>query len=283
MAFITKRNFNKIFNAISNSDAFDKMTLDAKIYPDIEFAFFNQLERKQLLEFKAFVSDPDFYITQYLKAVKIDQDNSYFLNVENIRPAYHSDSTCERLLSDFVGYPVPDCIKAQGPVAVAKFKEFYKEHLDLFNTNMEAFEARASILFKVSVRMEMLTLPNSGVKEVEDFRQYDVKMQILELWNDMHKWLDMNPGSTKRKILYLKFGTRTFLVTNPKYKDIPIQYTYGNSEEEVRSFLSDLYNNYKKPIMDLLRKFYMVEYNPDLEMNQTLLDRLGFVPCKHCC
>lgn len=281
MAYITKYNFGKIFREIRGAKAFEGVAVDGKIYPTIDFDFFNKMEKDELLQFKAFVSDPDLYIEHYLEYYKTPK-NSLFLNEEK-QPAYHSDPRCERLLSDFTGFLIPDSIKSQGEEVVQKFCEFYHKNKTLFENNPEAFEMRASLVFKVRIKIDSITLRNSGVKEVDNSERTEIEERIKKMWSDMKTWISSGLDNRKKRVLYKNFSSRTFLVTSRNYASEPIKYNKtGYSDNDIREFLNLLYTNYKKPIMELIKQYYMAEVNPNLKLDGKLLERLGFVPCLSC-
>jgi hypothetical protein len=54
------------------------------------------------------------------------------------------------------------------------------------------------------------------------------------------------------------------------------------SDEDIKTFLENYDDKYKKPIIHYLREYYRIKYNPDLAMESYLLDTLGFQPCNVC-
>lgn len=161
MAYVTRYNFKRIFKAIRGAKAFEGIAVSGRIYPDIDFCFFNKMEREELLQFKAFISDPDLYIERYLDYCRPEKD-SIFLE-DGKQPAFHNTPDCERLQSDYTGYIVPDAIRAQGAETIERFREFYRMHKSLFERDPESFEMRASIAFKTKIMMQAASSANIGV------------------------------------------------------------------------------------------------------------------------
>ena len=281
MAYITRYHFNKVFRLIHQHSIFNELKVDGIIYPAINFGFFNKLETKELLAFKAFVQDPDIYINYLLEKLQNEKESEKYLDYSS--PAYHESEDCQRMHMDFHKALIPDVIKSRGPEEVARFQRFYNEYKSLYENNIHAFEYRASIVFGARIVLSFESHLNSGIRTVTNENLSSVVYRIESLWNDFKEWLNEPGEAEKRHIIYERFGTRTFLVLG-QYKDQPIRGNYTKySDEEVRKVLKEIREKFKLPLMDLLKTYYIVSINPELELNGSLLGQLGFVPCRSCC
>ena len=46
--------------------------------------------------------------------------------------------------------------------------------------------------------------------------------------------------------------------------------------------IKDYNNKFKKPLKNLLKNYFRIKNNPDLKMEDRILEELGFVPCGNC-
>jgi len=56
----------------------------------------------------------------------------------------------------------------------------------------------------------------------------------------------------------------------------------GYSEKEVKTFLRDYNEQFKKPLKKLLTTYFRVKYNPDLQFSGYLMEQLDIKCCRHC-
>ena len=281
MAYITRYHFNKVFRLINQHSIFNDFKVDGIIYPAINFGFFNKLETKELLAFKAFVQDPDIYINYLLEKLQNEEESEKYLDYTF--PAYHESEDCKRMFMDFHKALIPDVIRSRGAEEVARFQKFYNENKSLYEANIHAFEYRASIVFGARIELSFENHLNSGIRTVKNEKLSSIVNRIESLWNEFKDWLNEPGEAEKRHIIYERFGTRTFLVLS-QYNKLPIRGNYTiYSDEEIRKVLKEIRENFKLPLMDLLKTYYIVSINPELELNGTLLGQLGFVPCRSCC
>ena len=54
------------------------------------------------------------------------------------------------------------------------------------------------------------------------------------------------------------------------------------SSDDIKFVLREFEENYKAPLTELLQTYYRIKYNPDLEFEQSVLEKLGFRKCSFC-
>lgn len=283
MAYITRFNFNRVFRNIADSV---ELVADSAIYPgnpDVDkFCdyFFNKHEKNDLIKFKEFVRDPDLYIEHYFTKTK--EINSYkFLNLDGKTPAYHIDLNCKAMHNDFVGLLIPQNIADRGREEIERFKQFYRENEDLYIHDREAFEFRASIKFETKIKIEEDNRPNSGIQDFNNLKIEELKEFIINLWEDLKAWIIEDGMNSDRVKVYRHFHKVTYFAES---SIIPADYNrYGLSDKRILEILKTIHFNYKKPMIELLKKYYMISINPEIKLEGYLLNNLGFTPCRHCC
>ena len=80
-------------------------------------------------------------------------------------------------------------------------------------------------------------------------------------------------------VIIRKFGKLSFLANKPDE-------IYGNdtgySDDEIKKVLKPYNDKFKRPLKKYLIEYYRHIYNPQLKMEGTYLDHLGFKSCCHC-
>ena len=141
---------------------------------------------------------------------------------------------------------------------------------------------------------DALTNPDSSYKEMNKAMiksSLEVKFkQVRRRYQDDLRTIDFHINSRKEAGKYYYANSKHTKILK-QYSKFAFLGTYneplynnntGYSDEEVKSFLVIYEEKFKRPIKDMLRNYYRVKFNPELEMEGYLLDQLGFRPCSHC-
>lgn len=267
-AFITNSNAKSI---VYNLDV-NTIDVEGEIFR-IEFKWFSIYEVKGLLAFKLLFEDPEKFFQQYKKRKAIDTKQYIF---EGKLPSYHLKPNCERLLSRFHNYKIPDEIKAQGDGKIAEFRLWFAENMDSLEKDPAFFLERMRMRFNLSVRPEVVDYENSGVETVENLNLEELDKRISELIeNANHFYI----SDLKNTTILNHFGKFAFIYRTRKS---PNPNNSGYSDEEIWKVLQKFDNTYKTPIITLLREYYRIKYNPEIKFEGKLLEQLGFQPCNQC-
>lgn len=266
--YITRSNLERITRKVKPDVVFDGEIHERPIY------FFSEFEIKRLLSVKSFIKNPYAFIENYYLPVITEDSNRYIF--EEGSPAYHRRQDCERLNSNFINFEIPLKIKQQGKEKINEFRKWFKENLHLLN-NPDVFAMRLRAKFGITTNPKAIEYENRGISEFDNLNLYFIPAAIDKF---VFKAADFyNSSSENEKNILKKFSKHTYLAfSDAKIKDNDT----GLSDSELKKFLKDYDSAFKKPIRNLIIKKFIEEANEDLRFDSTLLDKLGFKPCKNC-
>lgn len=284
MAYITKSNFDKIIRRtdLMNADI-EYSSHDIYVQP---ITFFSKLEEKMLLATKILMKDQDKFITHVYKPLEVNNEDSlkYVYEINN-GPAFHNSIDCQNLNSDFKNFLIPEELRARAYRSggyekewrvVREFRSWFIENRRLFETDLAEFLKKLDIRFNINIAPERVELMNSGIVEIENMSLPELEESINKVLADAREYFHAN--SDKQELIK-NFAKLSFLGFSNK----PILKRHdGYSEDEVRTFLRFYHNKFKRPVENMLRHYYRVKFNPDLEFDGTLLGRLNFRRCSVC-
>lgn len=263
MSFITKNNARQLEFQVNRSEI-EKIMLE-DLYK-LSIWMLTKKEQQWLAAARMFYENPEFYVNHiYEKAErKADPNHVYVAG----SPAYHAKQDCAILKQDYINYEIPIEIIRRGENTVHSFREWWKSEEQLLNSNPSRFLEIMSIrwLLHNPPSLQSITADNSGVETRENPDIASVESEIDELIKSMNEIRRVNPALIK------EYGKRTFAIRSG---NVPI----GSSSD--RSLLND-WDDKKALLKRRLRLFFQLRFNPDLEINGSLLDSLGFKKCKRC-
>jgi len=273
MAYITNSNLKRIIGKIDLT----KSKLEGTLFRRPIY-FLSRFETQELLATKEFFLDPSKFVNEYYKKLIVKRDSQMIFNKKTT--SYHSDSDCVRLNSDYSNYKIPDEILQRGDVVVEQFRLWFIQNIYLLESGeqakVQALQERCRLKFGLKELPLLVHYENSGATCLTNNSLLEVEANIIDLLKAAGRHYYSSPKTNK---ILRRFSKCTFLIS----RDQPI---YGNdtgySEEEVREELKYYFENFKKPVIDQLKQWYRIQYNPDLNFDDNLLDQLGFEPCKGC-
>lgn len=274
----TTKSNEKVYITLSNLERITQTTkpdiiLNGKIH-DRTIYFFSEIEIKNLLSIRTFLNNPSFFVDNYYSPILSEDNHKYVFEVG--KPAYHKRNDCERLNSNFRNFEIPEKIKEEGKEKISEFRNWFKENLDLLD-NPVVFVKRLNEKFGIKTNPKAIQYENRGTEEFENLNLYFIPATIDKL---VFKAADFYKSSSKKEQDILKkFSTRTFLAFSDKKIE---DNNTGLSDSELKTFLKDYDTTFKKPIRNLIIKKFIGEANEALRFDSTLLDKLGFKPCKKC-
>lgn len=267
-AYITNSNSKRIVYKLD----LENIDINEEIF-HIEFKWFSKYEVKGLLAFKLLYQNPEEFFKQYKRRNTIDTKKYVY---EGQPPAHHLSPDCERIQSSFHNYKLPDEIKERGEDAIREFREWFKEHSYLMDDKMELFLDRLRYKFGLEKRPEVVDYTNSGVEIIENLNLEELESEIEKKIKKSNEYYN---SSYKVKVILDNFGMQSFIYKDNKE---PYRNRTNYNNEEIWSVLKEFDEEYKTPITFLLREYYRVKYNPELEFEGALLEQLGFEPCRQC-
>ena len=236
--------------------------------------FFNKAEKEKLLKIKELLKiNEDKGIRAF---AKIERDtDTQSLVFEGGSPAYHDLINCPTLNAEYLNFPIPQKVKEEN--RIGEFRKWFKANMHfVLSGNEIIFRKRLAEEFDVELKGK-IQIANSGPTNFEDLTLDELEARIDAILLDAASFYKKSSG-TEQKVIS-KYGARAFLY-NSKY-EIKDNDT-GMHVDELRAFLYSYDTKFKTPLKDLLKKYYMVKYNPNLEFKGSLLEQIGFKKCSKC-
>lgn len=263
--FITAANAKKLeFNL--DSDEARKLYID-DLYK-LSLWMLSRREREWLAAVRVLYANPEFYIQRFYKThVSDTNQSSDWVYIDQGRPAFHKDNSCDKLLSDYKNYKIPPEITHRGDEEKERFRMWFDEnrmYLDrpqLFITRMEN-----DFSLKNPPRIEEFEKANSGVEIIENLPLDDIQNRIDKQIAAMKHQRDRNPS------IISEYGMQTHLVK----KEI-IKITDPGAKNVL-----DKWHKAKQDLKTDLRTYFKIRFNPDLEFQADLLKTVGFHACSSC-
>lgn len=279
MAYLTKSNVNRIMGKAD----LGKMELKGGIYKRIIY-FFNMQERQRLLAYYLLYKNPEEFASIYMKIQNEDTFNFVF---EGGISAYHFDSSCTKLVSDFVNFKIPKQIKDAGSDIVLEFRSWFREAevQNLLIKDEERFLAALHLRFikYMPSKPKPVRYKNTGYQAVENISLDELELKINNLLDKANEFRQDSNSVIQKAIIYFEKHTYLARTGKPIPNDLPNPETMlGIKEEELRLLLIDYENKFKMPVAELLKDYYRVRFNPDLKFEGLLLDQLGLKKCATC-
>jgi hypothetical protein len=270
VAYITLANANAI---VFNSDVGD-LDLKGEIYK-IPIYFFSRYEEQSLLAIQELLQNPEYYFTEVYEPY--EPTDSFKYVYEGRRPAYHNDSTCERLNSDWENYEIPSDIRDKGRDVVLEFREWFETVAHLIEDRPDVFVMRLHARWGIQTNVNAISRGNSGHLEVENLTIQNLGARIDRRIKAAGKYYYT---SEKTKAVLRQFSKYAFL--GDKQDPINNNRT-GFSDHDVKELLRYYNNQFKKPLKRDLVEYYRLKLNPEIQMEGYFLENLGFKSCGSCC
>lgn len=277
MAFITDANARRIIQKTEIS----AVELRGEVYRK-RIYFFSDYEIKQLLAYKQFIENAEEFVRETYKPIELKKD-SYTLVYEydEEMPAFHKYLECSHLNRDYENFTIPDDIrfKPNGQLDFARIHEFRKwfpevEHL--FKNDKEAFVFRLKQRFGITTNPQALEASNSGPLELVNYDLEELADRIEMGVKQAGRYYYANSKNTAILKRFSKFSYLGFIEKPLLRNDT------GYTDGVVKEFLRDYHTKIKKPLKILLREYYRIQYNPNLDFDTELLRTLNFKPCSKC-
>ncbi len=288
--YITKANYKRMLRKIRISDI---GTLEGEVFTKPIY-FLSTFEKQKLLLIKKFLMDPENFYIEYYKPVLGEDTYKYVYETEQL-PAYHLDSSCDKLLSDFTNFEIPFEIKANIREKALKegktekeikilitsyvnlFRRWFKLNLSLYRNEPEKFLKKLEVRWNVKRNIKEIERENSGIQKVENYSLSELEEEINNVLRAAGRFFNEN---TDKQQIIRRFQKLTFLAYTDKGI---INNNTGLSDAKLKAFLKEYDRKFKKPVRELLIEYYRVKYNPDLSFEGKLLEKMNFKPCGHCC
>ncbi len=292
MAYITRANFKRISYQLNEKQYDRDLVIVCEEIPQVHFEYFNKAEKQAILAFKEFVLHPEIILQpEYRRLRKMDTKTYVFESVA----AYHCNLDCDKLNQDFNGVLLPEKIKKQGDEKIEEFRQWYSENMHFFAENKkDIFDMHLKAKFGVSLNdCVFLDKKNSGATSMENYSLDEICKQIVELTMSFKEWLldDNNKEiSDMRRYAFqiIAYNGKCTYLGESSYKSeehleaIQARNHSRFSAEDIQKCLYEVHQSFKVPMIGLLKKYYMIKYNAESNVDVNVLEALGFKPCSKC-
>lgn len=195
--------------------------------------------------------------------------------------AYHDDSDCELLNSDYLNYHIPqEMLDSKNEALIEKYRAwFLKNHYLIESgeeTKFEAMKERCRLNFGLTTLPEIVRLKKSGVSLLHEKSLVDIERDINQIISESDVFVH---ASAKNRRIPNRFKKLAYLgERHEAIKDNNTEF----SDDEVREVLRKFQQDFKKPVMALLKEWYRIQHNRTLRIDVMLPEALGLKKCSKC-
>lgn len=284
--FITSYNFKKII-----PDEFPDNSLKEP-REVIEYAriknIFNQFEIDYFIKLWFALENPEYLIKFYKR--------KYETSTPDIYNSYHGTPDCIELNKAYLDYTIDSNNKkirqeVSSKIRLAFYDYTYASAIKggetiIFNFREKTFKTKTNDgaeIFKGKIPQKLYSdvskinsdsnfilgelfsiVGNSGYQKYYNTTISEMEHAIKTLIDDSYRFREQNEFIS-RKIKNITFGKISKLKEN-------------KTDEDCIMWV----NKYKGPLYEMISQYYWIKFNPELSIEKTLLDTLGFKPCKRC-
>lgn len=268
-AYITKSNSERILQQIDLKE----VDIDS-ISREMQFKWFNKLELRKLKAIELLYSNPDLFLAKYVKLKPRESQKDLVFTSKN-GPAYHTNETCEKMLSDYENIRIPERIMHSGKKQ--EFIEFCNQNATLLEKYPDQFYKRLKWSFGISESIEVRFM-NSGAELFENMTLEELEEALENKIESINNWLQESKES--HEIIEV-FGVQSFNYDKPECINIS-RLKSDLSIEQVCETLKMFEMDIKKPLIELFKHYYRMKNNKTLSFNTDILSTLGFHRCGKC-
>lgn len=278
VVYITRYNFSRL---IADHKTIGKGLVmqgnEHFLYDQCQIDWFTDLEASRLFLCKILLLEKEHVLFNKMvgkRWLKIHTHDDFTRAKKPKEPAYHQRADCVGLHADFKDFPLPVGFKeTYGVEDVECFREWLDregwrwldDRPDRFQTKCEAMYPR---LEWTNVVKEVVRLKNSGVHLFHNFSLVELEDFIQSLYDEFQTWFAKLSPSEQAFVSWCKQN-----------------YCAKDTLTPEQSRLFDHFKiAFKFQMMDALRAYYyvMVEENGLHGVQKTVLEALGFEPCRKC-
>lgn len=280
--FITQYNFKKIIPK-EFPDGMYKSVSDLIRYTRIK-KIFNENELHQFVRLWSIIESPEFLVKHY-ESLK-DQERP------EIYSSYHIDKNCIELSKNYLDYTIDSNNKNIRERISTKIRYAFRDYTYSSNSKTLRFnfmentfshiddngvEHRQGVIpddlynevSKINIQCGNKLghlfdiVPSSGLFSYENLSLENIELAIDELLDNSDKFRN-NDEYIKRKI-----DSITFAGINKLKNKV-------GEKEKI------WVGSYKEPLFNLIQNYYWIKFNPNLSVERSVIDSLGFKPCQRC-
>lgn len=264
IVFITSSNAKKIEMTV---DSKKLRTLYIEDLYKLSLWMMSVTEKRWLAAACMFYQNNQFFIENFYNRIDSDASRkSNFVFIDGA-PAYHMDSSCEKLRSDYKNFKIPVEILHRGEQEKQKFRTWFSENQQFMdNPTLFINKMSARFMLRNTPHIEEFQKSNSGVSAEDNPSLDDITHRIDTKIAAMEKFRNRHPE------LINKYGQKTHEVMNGTAK----------LTDPADAMILEQWHKAKKLLKKDLKTYFKVKFNPDLQFRDDLLQTVGFRVCKSC-
>lgn len=284
--FITSYNFKKIIpdkfpdNSLKNPEEIIEYTRIKNI--------FNQSEIDYFIKLWFALENPEYLVKFYQK--------KYESNTPDIYNSYHNTPSCIELNKSYLDYTINSSNKEIRQLVSSRIRLAFYDYTYKSTGNEEdtlAFNFKENI-FKIKKNdgseKTIGSIPEklySTVSKINSDFNY-ILGEIFHIIGNSgyYKYYNTSIAEMERAIKLLIDDSYKFRESseslNKKIKKITFGEIHKLKQNKNDEVCSAWVNKYKGPLYEMISQYYWIRFNPELSIEKTLLDTLGFKPCKRC-
>lgn len=270
MAYLTLHNIYKLISLYDFKEFDDVDPIYEK-----EIYVFHEHEIKRLKAIREFLKNPDFLLTHSKKRIsRIENEDLVF---KSTNPAYHINSKCTRLKSDYLNFKIPKLIKSKGKDVENQFIEACEKRKKYLDKGLKKiFLNEINDEFNVDLSVNEILLENSGVLDFNEMTLNQLIKEIDRSVKEMGRYYYKNSTNT---LILKKYGRMSFLAySETRFYINELNFT----SDQIQEFLKNYHEKFKLPLRKLLLEYYRKKYNNKLKFRDEFLEDIGFSLCSEC-
>lgn len=241
------------------------MDLNQELFK-IDQRWFTTTELQTMITAKMLFEFPEQLLVK-IEKLKIEKNSRTMSSFNGA--AYHADCNCEKLLSDYESYKIPDEI---GEEEEEEFKIFFQKILDAKLPDaikIHQFQQK----YPDIDYPEYMHFENSGVDSMDNFSIRDLENQIDSEIKKVEKIINQNPWLTANMCKLAWRSKEKEREKELKKKDFTkYQLNVFGEIEKI-----------KQTIKNLIITYYMLKNSGEnIAITKTILQVAGFNPCSKC-
>lgn len=263
--YITKANLKQICKQGVGADL-DKIE-SIKDFRDLLDEFCNREEKNQI--YTAALIFYNKILEQNFRKIPSRPDTKTYV-YEGGKPCYHIDKKCPFLSSDFPRITIPDTVRKKGDSEVARYRKWWKD-----GGGKDYYQNKSSFLLTIKAEFQLSegdlsiyesNFENSGKANFSDRLEIMTLEQLKSEIDVLQEQLnDFKQNDLVWKIKYME-----------SYKIKKIYKNYVNASD----FIS--FADKKSKLMECIFNFLKKESCFDGQIEESILQSLGFLKCRHC-
>lgn len=244
---------------------------------------FNDNELNQFLKLWVVLEDPSILVKYYSEISDKDKPEAY--------SSYHHDSDCPELHKWYLDYSINNRSHKKREEISAKVRHAFRDYSYKNNYSTEGirFDFKENTVATIREEKILGTIPANLKNELDTISiKYPGEIgHLFDLYpnSGIHAYKNYSIAEIENEINRLIAESEAFRSSNPFLEKKIANITYAEikkikemQDEEKQKWAIE----FKEPLSRAITNYYWIKFNPELTVNKTILDSIGFKPCRRC-